>query len=728
MATLVLTAVGSLIAGPIGGSIGAIIGKSVDNSIFGPGSREGPRLKELAVSTSSYGQPLPRHFGTMRSAGSIIWATELEETKEKSGGGKGRPSATVFSYSASFAVALASRPIHSVGRIWADGNILRGNAGDLKVPGAVRVYRGYADQPVDPLIGSSEGDYAPAFRGTAYIVFEDLDLGEFGNRIPALTFEVIASVSPLTIAQIVEGQDRAITGSVDLPGLEGFSDEGGSLLQTLAAIDSVYPISADSGGECLSLNAGPTDLANAVLLPRPAALVGDADFGEADGKAVDREAGPKRTVGALRYYDTDRDFQPGLQRAEGRARPGYQQTIDFPGALNAREARALANRAAGRAVASKENLRWRLAELDPELTPGTIVRVPDESGYWRINRWEWRDRGIELDLSRIAFTVGNLPVADPGAAALAPDFLAAPTSLEAFALPPLEAENRAPGSIYAAASSPSPNWKGAALFADFDGQLAELGRSNPQRCVMGNLASTLETSNGLFFEERASFVVQLIGEDMALDPAGILDISLGANRALVGNEVLQFSRPTPLGGGRWAISGLLRGRGGTETSAVCGHAPGARFVVLDDAITPIALSALPQPENATIAALGLGDEEPVFANGGTGLLFRKPLGPVHPRASILPDGSLSLCWVRRARGSYLWRDEVDVPLDEETEKYAVGIGPASAPVAEWIVSEPRLQLSAAQLTDLQTAYSSEPVWVRQIGNFGRSRPTLLYTI
>ena len=55
MATLVLTAVGSAIGGPIGGAIGSIIGQQIDNVIFAPKPREGARLKELAVQTSSYG-------------------------------------------------------------------------------------------------------------------------------------------------------------------------------------------------------------------------------------------------------------------------------------------------------------------------------------------------------------------------------------------------------------------------------------------------------------------------------------------------------------------------------------------------------------------------------------------------------------------------------------------------------------------------------------------------
>ena len=97
MATLVLTAVGSAIGGPIGGAIGSIIGQQVDQAVFAPKGREGPRLKELDVQTSSYGTSIPAIFGAMRVAGTVIWATDLVERRRKSSGGKGRPSTTEYS-------------------------------------------------------------------------------------------------------------------------------------------------------------------------------------------------------------------------------------------------------------------------------------------------------------------------------------------------------------------------------------------------------------------------------------------------------------------------------------------------------------------------------------------------------------------------------------------------------------------------------------------------------
>ena len=55
----------------------------------------------------------------------------------------------------------------------------------------VRLHRGGESQLPDPLIAAIEGETAaPAYRGTAYVVFENLDLTPFGNRIPQFNFEV----------------------------------------------------------------------------------------------------------------------------------------------------------------------------------------------------------------------------------------------------------------------------------------------------------------------------------------------------------------------------------------------------------------------------------------------------------------------------------------------------------------------------------------------------------
>ncbi|MCZ8195002.1 glycoside hydrolase/phage tail family protein [Brevundimonas sp.] len=199
MATYLLQAAGTYIGGPIGGHIGAFIGSQIDSqavsALLSPTQkREGPRLGGLQVQASTEGAPIPEVAGGVRLAGQIIWATKLREvaTTEQQGG-KGSPAGKVqitnYAYFANFAVALCEGVIDSIGRIWADGKPLDRNGVTM------RVYRGTADQEPDPLIEGIEGaGKAPAYRGTAYVVFDNLPLEAFGNRLPQLTFEVFRRV------------------------------------------------------------------------------------------------------------------------------------------------------------------------------------------------------------------------------------------------------------------------------------------------------------------------------------------------------------------------------------------------------------------------------------------------------------------------------------------------------------------------------------------------------
>ena len=199
MATLVLGTLGGALGsafGPagaiVGRAAGALAGYAIDQALFGTRRRiEGPRLKELEVQASTEGAPIPRVYGRARLAGQIIWATRFEEVREtEEEGGKGGPrvSTTTFSYFANFAVALCEGRIARIGRIWADGKLLDQAAYTF------RLYRGDEDQEPDSLILAKEAGDVPAYRGTAYVVFERMQLAAFGNRIPQLSFELFRTL------------------------------------------------------------------------------------------------------------------------------------------------------------------------------------------------------------------------------------------------------------------------------------------------------------------------------------------------------------------------------------------------------------------------------------------------------------------------------------------------------------------------------------------------------
>lgn len=220
MATLVLgiagKAIGASIGGTlfgmtaaaIGGSIGSFIGSVVDSYLFAQNqSVEGARLDSVKVMSSTEGTVLPQVFGRRKVPGQLIFATDFSETVSTTtqGGKGGGPTVTTteYLYSASFAVALCEGEIGGIGRIWADGKPM-----DLTSV-TWRTYTGSETQDQDPLLVSLLGaDRTPAYRGTAYVVFEDLALADYGNRLPQLTFEVFA---PLAEPDTAEGLIKAVT-------------------------------------------------------------------------------------------------------------------------------------------------------------------------------------------------------------------------------------------------------------------------------------------------------------------------------------------------------------------------------------------------------------------------------------------------------------------------------------------------------------------------------------
>lgn len=220
MAQLVLSTIGSALgrrfapaalrgaASALGRAAGSALGAEIDQSLFGEArTRSVGALSDLYLSGSSAGAPIAKVYGRARVAGQIIWAARFKEaqsTEESRAGGKGgqRVRTTSYRYSLSFAVALCEGPIAGLGTVWANGAPL-----DLSQV-AHRLHRGDPGQAPDPLIEAIEGaDAAPAYRGLAYLVFEDLPLEGFGDSVPSISAEVIA---PLGGADRLEARARGV--------------------------------------------------------------------------------------------------------------------------------------------------------------------------------------------------------------------------------------------------------------------------------------------------------------------------------------------------------------------------------------------------------------------------------------------------------------------------------------------------------------------------------------
>lgn len=147
---------------------------------------EGPQLETFHLLTSRDGAPMARVYGRARLAGQVIWASRLKEhITEERVGGKGGPKRREYRYTISFAIGLCEGEIMGVDRLWVNGAPL------ARTGLTFRVYTGSADQLPDPVISAIEGSDAPAFRDTAYMVFEDFPLDDYGARLPQINAEVL---------------------------------------------------------------------------------------------------------------------------------------------------------------------------------------------------------------------------------------------------------------------------------------------------------------------------------------------------------------------------------------------------------------------------------------------------------------------------------------------------------------------------------------------------------
>lgn len=740
MANIVLGAVGGFVGGPIGAMVGGAIGSVVDRHVFAPSlRREGPRLQDLAVQSSAYGAALPLVYGRTRVAGNVIWSTGLKErrTEEKQGGGK-RGSVTTVSYvySASFAVALSARPIRSVGRVWADGKLIRGTAGQLTVGGRMRVYTGHEAQMPDPVIEAAEGvGRAPAYRGLAYVVFEDLALADFANRIPLLTFEVVADDAPEIGPEVAPGisvaaiaQDLcaraglAATAGAAVDKVRGFAvgreSTAGQAVQALEALSPLYVSDAGTGGVTVADRAA-----------QAAVLVARRDLGAAaEGEAAPRrsvmrvgEAGVPREVG-LSYLDAARDYQAGLQRARRlNAVGGTQDRLELPAVLDAHTAKQAAERLLARRWRRRAPMTLALPWRYLGLTAGDALRLED-GGEDEL----WQAREVTVEAGRVV--VSAVPVspedevstaeAEPGVVAPQPDVPHGATTLHVLDLPPISTTLAAGPVLHLAVAGESEGWRRASVAVSLDGGFDYGAAADiPARTVMGVATTVLPPGETALWDRRSTVEVALLAGDMALESRSEASVLAGANLCLIGEELVQFATAELLPSGRYRLSGLLRGRRGTE-AAVLAHAAGERFVLLSGAALV--------PYDAGLARLGqtlmfkaMSPHETLEDVAGQGVTVTarglRPLSPVHVRAWRDGAGDVRLTWVRRSRQGFDWVDGADAPLAEEAEVYDVQILKDGAVRRQWRVSAPQAVYAAAeQVEDFGALATALDVRVAQV--------------
>lgn len=247
--------------------------------------------------------------------------------------------------------------------------------------------------------------------------------------------------------------------------------------------------------------------------------------------------------------------------------------------------------------------------------------------------------------------------------------------------------------------SSGDSWPGATVYEspdgiDFGATLTTI--SPTQQGTFGYAAGVLADALTSVWDRTSTVSVQL--QSGALTSTSEAEVERGANLAVLGDELLGFSTATLTAPDTYTLSGLLRGRRGTEQHTG-GHASGERFVLLSG--------------NAVRAELGASDVgdtlyfKPITTGGASGFpqaltytaASAKPYSPVHLAAANV-SGDKLISWTRRTRIGGEALNGTTPPLGETTEAYQVDILNGSGTVIRTLsgLTSPTATYTAAQQT------------------------------
>jgi hypothetical protein len=269
------------------------------------------------------------------------------------------------------------------------------------------------------------------------------------------------------------------------------------------------------------------------------------------------------------------------------------------------------------------------------------------------------------------------------------------------------------------------NWNGAQVFTSRDdATFVSAGVINTASTIGVATTALADWTGGQMMDDVSTLDISVndggslssVTHDEAVEGGNIFAL-WGAD----GWEIGTFATATSLGGGQYRLSKIERGLAGTEHTTG-GHAVGDRFVLLD-ANAQIRLTASSADLSRVLYARGVSFGLSLQATPSKSVDFvaesLKPRAPVELFAWPVPDSSdIGLRWVRRARIDGEWSDQIDVPLDEDTEAYEVDIlDPDTQEVLRTIEVEGDTETTwtlAQQISDFGEAQDEVRFQVRQM--------------
>jgi len=499
-------------------------------------------------------------------------------------------------------------------------------------------------------------------------------------------FSVTSSSGQITLSDIVSGICQRVglqTGQLNVTGLTdqvyGFKLD--RQMTARAAIEAITPAwwfdGVESDGQLKFVHRSAAPLATITLDD-----MGADTSGKNNASPLQFVRGSEMELPSqlnLTYYAVGADYQPGVQYA--RRLIGLEsnniQSIDTAAVMDDTQAAVAAaiimwDTIAGR-VSFKFSTSYKWAQYEP--TDILTIQTNNESYLARCTRKTEGAGKIDWEFTACApvYTQSAL-----GGAISSGQIVggASPTTAIIMDIPPLRDPDGAADNLYVAMYGET-GWPGGTLYKSSDGGVTFVaGVSMGTLATVGRATTTLGAAavGGNMFDEGNTVTITILS-GQTLSSTSELSVLNGANVALLGKEIFQFKNAVLTGTDTYVLSGLLRGRFGTEGFT---HSVGESFVLLSSpgviAIQAAPTSDIGQPRIYDAVTQGqplpTGQQQTITEQANTLVCF----SPVHLNAGGAGYyNDIVLTWIRRNRINWQWLPLVDVPMSEASEAYLVSI-------------------------------------------------------
>ena len=687
----------------------------VDTKLFSPSTTiEGSRLNDLKVSGSGFGNAVGRNWGVGRFAGNIIWTTDLVEHQEKTtsgggkggGGGGGEVTQISYWYSCSFAIAICAGPVAQISRIWANNKVIynvRRDASDgtrsasLALGNSLAIYLGTETQTPNATMQAYLGAAnVPAYRGYVYIVFNNFSLKDYGNAMPSFNFEVVQNGhfdSGYVVADAV-GTDKIIsdlsksagltTAQFDVSELSsyllGFTTGSENYEDSISKVCHAANITFRQDGDKIVFFPWQRPGVS-VDIPQEDIIVDDSTSD--DGKFQQVEIVRKKEISlpkmvSVNFTDPGRDYQVNTQRSVKHSTNSVQQlSIETNATMTPTAAVQLADRLLYGEWLGREQFTFSVGPKYLGLVCGDVVNLAVRGAVHslQIRKIElganWR---IKISARRYGSSIfqstreGGSGTFDPKMSEI---IVGGSTQGYLLNLPALLDDHNTPG-YFVAATGADEDWRYANVYQSVDNGLTwsyvtKVGSAT----TIGSAVTALNTPSKVGWVDPVNTVdVELVKGTLSSYP--FEDVLKGSNIALLGKEIIQFENATLIAENTYRLSGLVRGRRGTE-GMVNTHVEEELFCLLGGTVfVPIQISEINQPKLFRFVSNNSNLEaQSNISFTCTGETLR-PFSPVRGYSTNV-DGNYEIYWTRRGRIGQEMPSGADIALSEEVEKYGVEV-------------------------------------------------------